>query len=70
MAAKKEQGKGVTRRELSWHLLWAGLLYVFKAAPRGRSRAADSAPWPSLSLPLRLGRCRLAGAKGYGFGGR
>ena len=55
MAAKKEQGKGVKRRELSrtlsWHLLCADLLYTFKAARRA-ARAANSARTPLLSLAL------------------
>ena len=40
-------------------------LYGFKAA-RGAARAAASAPWPSLPLPLPLrpGQRRSAGAKG------
>ena len=60
---KKEQGKGVKRRELSWHLLCAHLLYTFKAA-RLAARAANSARTPSLprALPLRR-RQRAAGRK-------
>ena len=70
MAAKKEQGKGVKRRELSWHLplswhlLCADLLYTFKAARRA-ARAANTARTPQLplALPLRRRQRRSAGAK-------
>ena len=64
MAAKKERGKGVKRRELSWHLLCADLLYTFKAAHRA-ARAANTARTPPLplALPLRRRQRRSAGAK-------
>ena len=64
MAAKKEQGKGDKRRELSWHLLCADLLYTFKAARRA-ARAANTARTPQLplALPQRRRQRRSAGAK-------
>ena len=51
--------------------LCENFLYVFKAARRA-ARAAASAPWPSLPLPLPLRpvQRRSAGAKGETLWGR
>ena len=69
--AKKEQGKGVKRRELSWHLLCADLLYTFKAARRAaRAAATARSPQLPLALPLRRRQRRSAGAKSMEPGGR